>query len=160
MLIKTASRIFIAITLLILVGGFIAFKNKGDTALTVLLKASSISPLNPQLSTEDDSLCREKSSGIPIQIQSQNIIPVYKRDGSKQCEEAKGISVEKMAEELKKTGIKVFKSVKGRLVDARGPSVCGDPTSNINIFYILSKRKSQVLEKGFQSCIDKNTKKN
>ena len=157
MLIKTANKIFIAIALLILVGGFILFKRKGDTALTILLKASSISPLNPQLST---NLCREKSSGIIIQVQSQNIIPVFKRDGSKQCEKAQGVSVETMAKDLKVAGIQVFKSVKGQLIHARGLSVCGSPTSNINIFYILSKRKSQALEKGFQSCITKNTKKN
>lgn len=159
MLIKKASRIFIAITLLILVGGFILFKRKENTALTVLFKASSISPLNPQLSTKDNSLCREKSSGISIQIQSQNIIPVFKRDGSKQCEEAKGISVEEMAKELKKTGIKVFKSVKGH-VKSRVIPTCGYPTNNINIFYILSKKKPQALEKGFHSCIDKDIKKN
>ena len=160
MLIKTAGKIFIAITLLVLIGGFILFKSKGDTALTVLLKASSISPLNPQLSTKNKNLCREKPSGIPIQIQSQNIIPIFKRDGSKQCKKDKGVSVEKMAKELKVAGIKVFKSVKGQLVHARGPSVCGAPTSNINIFYILSKRKSQALQKGFQNCTDKNKKKN
>ena len=157
MLIRTANKILIAIALLILVGGFTLFKCKGDTALTVLLKASSISPLNPQLST---NLCREKSSGIPIQIQSQNITPIFKRDGSKQCEKVQGVSVETMAEELKIAGIQVFKSVKGQLIHARGLSVCGSPTSNINIFYILSKRKSQALEKGFQSCVDKNIKKN
>lgn len=161
MSIKITGRVFIAIILLILIGGFILFKSKRDAALTVLLKTSFFSPLNPQLSTKGNSLCREKPSGIPIAIQSQNIIPVFKRDGSKQCEEAKGIPKEKMAKELKAAGIRVFKSVEGqRIGPARELAVCGAPTSNINIFYIPSKKKSEALQKGFQICIDKDTKKN
>ena len=155
MLIKKAGKIFIAIILLTLVGGFILFKYKGDTAFAVLLKAASISPLNPQLPKENNK-CREKSYGISIDIQPQNITPVFKRDGSKQCEENQGVSAEEMAEELKSAGIKVFKSVKGQLLHARGPTVCGGPTTHINIFYILSRKKSQAMEKGFQSCINKN----
>lgn len=161
MLIKTAGKIFIAIILLILIGGFILFKSKRDAALAVLLKTSSISPLNPQLSTKGDNLCKEKPSGIPVLVQSQSIIPVFKRDGSKQCEEEQGIPVEKMAEELKTAGVKVFKSVKGKQIGStRELAVCGAPTSNINIFYISSKKKLEVLKIGFQHCIENNNIKN
>ena len=121
----------------------------------ILLMIASFSPLNPQVSTEENNLCVEKSKGIPIQIQAKNILPVFKRDGSRQCEEDTGVSIKEMAKELEERDIKVFKAVKGHISTGRGLSVCGSPTNSINIFYISSKRKKEVFSQGFQSCIDK-----
>ena len=120
----------------------------------VLLRVALFLPLNPRFSIENNSLCKEESKGIPIEIQAQNILSFFKRDGSLQCEENKGISIKEMEKELKKGGIRVFKSVKGHLISGRGLSVCGSPTNSINIFYISSKQKKQVLSKGFQSCVE------
>lgn len=115
---------------------------------------ASFSPVNPQVSMEENNLCIEKSKGIPIQIQAKDILPIFKRDGSRQCEEDTGISIKEMEKELKEKNIKIFKAVKGHIATGRGLSVCGSPTSNINIFYVSSKKKKEVLSQGFQSCIE------
>lgn len=116
---------------------------------------ASFFPLNPQISRENDNLCAEESNGILIEIQTKNILPIFKRDGSRQCEENHGVSVEEMKKELKQMGVKVFKAIKGHLARGRGLSVCGSPTNNINIFYISSNKRKQVFSRGFKSCIEK-----
>ena len=128
--------------------------NRDPILNTFLLKIASFSPLNPYLLEEGNSMCTEVSKGIPIQIQSRNISSVFKRDGSRQCEEKGGISTKVMQKELQKMGVKVFKAVKGHLGSGRGPTFCGAPTNNINIFYISSKKMNQALSRGFYSCID------
>ena len=127
--------------------------NKDSILNTVLLKIATFSPLNPYLPEEGNSLCTEVSKGIPIRIQSRIISSVFKRDGSRQCEERGGIPIKVMQKELQQIGVKVFKAVKGHLSSGRGLSVCGAPTNNINIFYIPSKKMDQVLSKGFYRCI-------
>ena len=141
----------------IVIGGLSLFKTGGDTMLAkILLGAASFSPLNPQISAESNNLCIEKSRGISIQIQVNSVFPVFKRDGSRQCEEdSDTLSIKEMEKDLKKKGIKIFKSVKGHLSTGRGLSVCGSPTNSINIFYVSSKKKKEVLNQGFQSCIEK-----
>ena len=135
--------------------GLTLSKNSEDTVLTkMLLKIASFSPLNPQISTKNNNLCTEEPKGIPIEIQTQNILPIFKRDGSQQCEEDEGVSIKEMEKELKEIGVRVFKAVKGHLATGRGLSVCGSPTNNINIFYVSSKKKKQVFSKGFRSCIE------
>ena len=144
------------IILFFIIAGLSLFKRGESTVLTrILLGMASFSPLNPQVSIETNSLCIEKSKGIPIQIQAKNILLVFKRDGSRQCEEDQGISVKEMVKELKKMDVKVFKAVKGHIATGRGLSVCGSPTNNINIFYVSSKKKKEVFDKGFQTCMEK-----
>ena len=141
----------------IIMGSVFLFKNKNNALFTsVLLKTASFLPLSVQFSIEKRNLCQEDSKGVPIPIQMNDILPVFKRDGSRQCEEGTEIPIKEMEKELKKLGIKTFKSVKGHLVKGRGLSVCGSPTSNINIFYISSNKKQKALSVGFHSCIEDN----
>ena len=129
-------------------------KNKESILNTFLLKTASFLPLNPYLLEKGNSVCKEDSKGIPIQIQSKNITLVFKRDGSLQCGEKKGIPVKIMQKELQMMGVDVFKAAKGHLGSGRSLSSCGTPTNNINIFYISSKKIDQVLGRGFYSCIE------
>lgn len=145
----------VIILFFIIAGLMSVFKNGEGTVLTrILLGMASFSPLNPQVSTETNNLCIEKSKGISVQIPAKNILLVFKRDGSRQCEEDQGISVKEMVKELKEMDVKVFKAVKGHIATGRGLSVCGSPTNNINIFYVSSKKKKEVFDKGFQTCME------
>jgi len=131
------------------------YKNNEDNIWNkFLLRASYFTPLiRPKVPIEKYNLCTEKSTGFVIKISTQNILPVFKRDGSLQCEENKEIPIRDMKKNLNDEGIKVFKSAKGYLSQGRGLAVCGSPTNNINIFYIPSNKVAQAINQGFQSCI-------
>ena len=109
-------------------------------------------PLDPHLSIQS-SICKENTDrGIKIKVNNSQIVSVFKRDQSRQCKEEEGIKLKTMEEDLTNTGIKVFKSVKGRLLTERSIALCGALTSNINIFYIPLKKKEKAIERGFYSC--------
>ncbi len=101
-------------------------------------------------------LCRETSSRHLVTIQ-KNILPFFKRDGSRQCDEEKGSSPKEMGKILTNMGIPIVKFTKGYLTKSRGPALCGEPTNNINIFYIANILKNEqmdtLLKKGFKSCV-------
>ncbi len=99
-----------------------------------------------------ESFCREKSKLFSFKIPFSRAVSVFKRDGSRQCEEGTGTPAKEMAKELKSAGIRVLKSAKGHLPKGRGMALCGAPTHNINIFYISPKHEKKALEKGFQAC--------
>ena len=148
--------LFVTMAGFILIGNFTLFQDKENTLLATLLpKTTSSSFVKHSTSIKNNSLCKEQLTGKLTQEKKKNILPVFKRDGSRQCEENTGIPVKEMEKELQNIGVKVFKAVKGHLISSRGLSVCGSPTSNINIFYISSNKKTQVLNKGFYSCIEK-----
>ena len=107
------------------------------------------------------SLCQEKSKKL-FSMSFSKKVAVFKRDGSVQCPEEKCtqkiceqslvVSPKEMAKTLKSAGIRVFKAVSGTLPRRRGPSLCGSPTNNINIFYIPAKQEQKAITQGFKSC--------
>ena len=118
-----------------------------------LFLLATVVPLNPHLSIKS-SICKENAQrgGVEIEISATQIIPVFKRDESKQCTEERGIELKTMKQDLTSTGIKVFKSIKGQLLTGRVIAMCGALTSNINIFYIPLEKKEKAIERGFYSC--------
>ena len=117
-----------------------------------LFLLATVIPLNPHLSIKS-SICQEnKKRGVPIRISTEHIIPVFKRDQSRQCKENTGIELRVMEQDLRSTGIRVFKSIKGQLLTERNIALCGAPSSNINIFYISLKEKEKAIKRGFYSC--------
>ena len=118
-----------------------------------LFLLATVIPLNPHLSIKSN-ICKENAQrgGVEIKISAAQIIPVFKRDQSKQCTEERGIELKIMKQDLTSTGIKVFKSIKGQLLTERSIALCGALTSNINIFYIPVKEKEKAIERGFYSC--------
>jgi hypothetical protein len=74
---------------------------------------------------------------------------VFKLDGTTHCEDAKGVSLDSMEQELTTAGIKVISRQKG--YDGReGIAVCGAPTGQINIYEIASSDVSAALGLGFR----------
>lgn len=74
---------------------------------------------------------------------------VFRYDGSRQCENSSGISLEEMAKQLESAGIKVFASRKGS--DGRiYPAVCGGGTGRLNIYSIDAQQLAQAKELGFK----------
>ena len=74
---------------------------------------------------------------------------VYKPDGTRHCNNAPGISLDSMAQELVGSGIVVVsqrKSYDGR----EGVALCGDPTGSINAYEIGKSKLSKALELGFK----------
>lgn len=117
-----------------------------------LFLLATVVPLNPHLSVKS-SICQENSqTGVPIKISTEQIIPVFKRDQSRQCKENTGIELGIMKKDLINTGIRVFKSIKGQLLTGRDIAMCGALSSNINIFYIPLKEKEKAIKRGFYSC--------
>jgi len=78
---------------------------------------------------------------------SKDHVLVYKLDGSKQCFQEPGISIEKMAQELK--GIKIYNSYKTHDGKIR-TRMCGQSQGVINIYEIKASQKEKALEKGFE----------
>ena len=118
-----------------------------------LFKLSLFLPLNPYLSIESNICEEEEKKAFYLKIQSESILPVFKKDQSRQCEEESGLPPKIMKEILEKAKVKVFKTAKGKLLTGRNISLCGSDTGNINIFYILKKDFQTALGKGFSSCI-------
>ena len=74
---------------------------------------------------------------------------VFKLDGTNHCEDAKGVSLDSMEQELTTAEIKVFSRRKG--YDGReGIAVCGSPTGQINVYEIASSDVSAALGLGFR----------
>ena len=111
--------------------------------------------LGAQLLPFKQVVCREFKTGKPVVI-SKKILPVFKKDKSLQCDKKTGISLKVMKKQITGIGIKVFRSVKGRLAGSRQISVCGAPTHYINIFYIPLAQASKAFKKGFKSCVRKS----
>lgn len=74
-------------------------------------------------------------------------IRVYKYDGSLQCQPGKGVSVDKMAEELK--GIAVFSKQK-KADGLMHIQVCGSGTGKANVYEILEKDFAKAEKLGFK----------
>lgn len=80
---------------------------------------------------------------------SGNSVFVYKLDGTMQCEDLQGASLESMEYELTSSDIKVLSSRKG--YDGReGIAVCGQPTGQINIYEVLASDLSTALGLGYK----------
>jgi len=74
---------------------------------------------------------------------------VYKPDGTRHCNNAPGISLDSMAQELVGSGIVVLSQRK--TYDGReGVALCGDPTGSINAYEIGKSKLSKALELGFK----------
>ena len=74
---------------------------------------------------------------------------VFKLDGTNHCEDAKGVSLASMDQELMTAGIKVFSRRKG--YDGReGIAVCGAPTGQINVYEIASSDVHAAQGLGFR----------
>ena len=137
------------------------FKNSHKE--TKLIKSAGFG-IFKQKPAPENTLCREHKK-ISFSFSSSRKVLVFKQDGSVQCPEEKctqescaknfGMSPKEMAKNLKASGIRVFKAVKGSSPHGRGMAVCGAPTQNINIFYISAKQEEKALAKGFHSCIPK-----
>lgn len=78
-------------------------------------------------------------------------VRVYKPDGSRQCAQAKGQSVETMEREL--AGIRVYSREK-RKDGLMHIQVCGSPTGVVNLFEIDSTNLKQAEERGFKRFED------
>ncbi|SUA36663.1 Uncharacterised protein [Neisseria zoodegmatis] len=74
-------------------------------------------------------------------------IQVYKHDGSQQCYAVRGISPEKMANELQ--GIRIYASGKHVLTGVMFPAVCGGVTGSVNVYTIDAKDRSKAAQRGF-----------
>ena len=128
--------------------------------IKLLLIFSPYLPISLQIS-ETTSLCKEKkpSGRIPVGISpSSGFFAIYKQDGSLQCDldSHSGSSLQHMKKELQNSGVKVYRSVTGRLINIRAPSLCGSPTSKINIYYVQKSDLSLISKKGFKMCSKKN----
>ncbi|UCE51006.1 MAG: hypothetical protein JSV31_17235 [Desulfobacterales bacterium] len=90
----------------------------------------------------------------PLEVQADRAsaassLFVFKLDGTTHCEDAKGVSLDSMQQELTTAGIKVISRQKG--YDGReGIAVCGAPTGQINIYEIASSDVSAALGLGFR----------
>ena len=74
---------------------------------------------------------------------------VYKPDGTRHCNNAPGISLDSMAQELVGSGIVVLsqrKSYDGR----EGIALCDDPSGSINVYEIGKSNLPKALELGFK----------
>lgn len=74
---------------------------------------------------------------------------VYKPDGTLHCDPSPEVTLESMAEELIRSGIRVRtrrKSHDGR----EGVAVCGNPTGSINVYEIDATDLPKALGLGFQ----------
>lgn len=72
---------------------------------------------------------------------------VYKAEGSKQCQPATGLPIEKVAEDLGK--IQLF-SQATRSDGKMHMTLCGAATGRIHIFEILESDRATALKAGFQ----------
>ncbi|TJY55176.1 hypothetical protein E4T66_21125 [Sinimarinibacterium sp. CAU 1509] len=89
------------------------------------------------------------SSGTSAQ---QDIVKVFKSDGSRQCE-SEGTSVETMAQELINAGIDVLCGQKGDDGLAH-PTVCGGETGAINVYSIRAASQPDAESLGFAPVSD------
>lgn len=88
---------------------------------------------------------------LPLSLEAKqappNLIKVYKYQGSVQCQGG-GQSLSQMLGQLRKAGVKVFKSSCG--VDGLSYiAVCGAPDGKINIFSIAKNRLAKAQQLGF-----------
>ncbi len=93
--------------------------------------------------------CRQQKSPADIaKLENSNSrIKIYKADGSKQCEKTPGLTLEKMADEIK--NIQIFSSVKqddGQM----HVTLCGSSTGKINVYEIDAKDLPAAEKKGFK----------
>ncbi len=126
---------------------------KNSTKKTLQKPLQKLKSIMANHASTKNSLCLEKSTRKAL-LADKKTIPVFKRDGSKQCEPLTAShSPNKMKKNLEKSNIKVFKSIKGWLRNTRVPSVCGAKTGNINVFYIPAGKIKKAIKKGFKKCI-------
>ena len=132
--------------------GLVVILNQMGFEPSLGLKRAGFWPAVSRSSAVAENLCQEKSKLFSFKNPFSKGVSVFKRDGSRQCEEDTGTSAKEMAKALKLAGIRVLRSAKGRLPRGRSLALCGAPTQNINIFYISAKHEKKAIEKGFQSC--------
>lgn len=119
---------------------------------------NATNPLDKKKDTQkaSQSLCKVMSKKPPITV-PKNTLTYFKRDGSRQCDETPGMAPQKMKKILTSLGIPVLKAAKAYFTMGRKPALCGEPTHNINIFYLPNTLKNAqintLLKKGFKSCI-------
>ena len=122
----------------------------------LLLFLSVYLPVTPQLS--ETKLCKETASswGLSVDISSSDLYPIYKQDGSRQCDldSYNNASIKQMKKELKNAGVTVYRATAGHL-KTRSPSVCGSPTSRVNIFYVSQFDLALSSQNGFKMCSGK-----
>ena len=81
---------------------------------------------------------------------------VYKYDGTLQCGEGDEITLETMAEELTKSGVKVVSMKKG--TDGLFHlAVCGGSTGSVNIFEIQENAVQKAEDLGFRRYVGRDT---
>lgn len=85
--------------------------------------------------------------GGAVTAPKEGTVLVYKADGSLQCQQAKGVSVQEMEKQL--AGIKVYSRDK-RPDGLMHIQVCGSPTGMINVFEIDASNLAKAEAKGFK----------
>lgn len=111
-------------------------------------KKSTSQPIVPLAETELKAAADQK-------LATPTRINVYKADGSRQCEKARGlrrgIAAEVMEREL--AGIAVYSREK-RADGLMHIQICGNPTGMINVFEIDSSFLNQAVQRGFKRLED------
>lgn len=74
-------------------------------------------------------------------------VEVYRSDGSRQCEQASGISPEAMRPLL--TGIRVLAQRRDVLRTMAFPAVCGGATGHVNVYTVAAGDVDAALARGF-----------
>ncbi len=99
--------------------------------------------------TVADEVIAEKmdKSKKPAEPATLTRIMIFKYDGSQQCKPGSGVSVEKMAKELK--GIQIYSSLK-KSDGLMHIQVCGSMTGMANVYEISSENLTQAEKLGFK----------
>ena len=84
---------------------------------------------------------------MPSKTSALNTVLVYKADGSLQCGQGKGVSIDEMEKQLK--GIKVLSRDK-RPDGKMHIQLCGSPTGVINVFEISETNLKDAESRGFK----------
>lgn len=88
------------------------------------------------------------ASGHCRGVKTESRVRVYKPDGTKQCSDAKAISLDDMAKELK--DIKVYAQENKALSDTAMIMLCGADTGRVNIYEISEGDLNRALALGFK----------
>ncbi|NCN40969.1 hypothetical protein GW916_06930 [bacterium] len=96
--------------------------------------------------------CRIKKEGaqlgrVDTSAAKDEKVLVAKPDGSKQCQDKSGRSLDRMAADL--SGIEIFRQFKADDGMMR-IQVCGAPTGTHNVYEILKSDEKKALDVGFQ----------
>jgi len=120
-------------------------------SLILILGSIFVMSCSTQTCAKDQLVKRNEDTQKTVSIlegqKNMKTIKVYKFDGSKQCENIPGISVDEMAKEL--SGLKILHSEKKHDGLMR-IQVCGQPTGQCNVFEILESDWASAEKAGFK----------